>query len=291
MRVRFSERLFHLEEQWAMRDRFSVVRKRIRGKQYFYAQWYEEGVQRRKGIPHDKVEGMLIRSDQKKKLRQELRQARTQLREMSKQERKDVRAEMKILRILYRTNGKFVGSEKQKQDPSLFDREKPWRTQSPAESFLRGCTSVEHPVNRDLNGEIRDSKSELILTLLMRLLHCEGTYNRPVSTRKAVRIPDFTFERGREMLFWEHMGMLSDEEYRARQKEKLSEYREIGIVTGKNLMITVDHTPSGGGPSCIDLPEVIWRMVRFGLVSARSVMRTIQKARRTSRNRCAMQGI
>ena len=277
--MRYSEYLYHLECQWEARDRFSVVRKMIRGKQYYYAQWYEEGVQRRKGIPHDKVEGMLQRVERKKKLRDERRAARKQLAEMPKEERKGIRAELKLLQIMYKGTDK-VGVPGEQTDRHCFDREKPWKTPPPERGLLRGLLITDRPVNRDLDGDTRDSKSELILTLLMRVLRCEGTYNVPINTRKTVRVPDFTFDRNGFPLFWEHMGMLSDRNYRARQREKLSEYRDIGVTVGKNLMITVDHAPPDGGPGCIDLPEVAWRMVRNGLVSASAVVRIIRRIQR-----------
>lgn len=57
-----------------------------------------------------------------------------------------------------------------------------------------------------------------------------------------VKYPDFTLldVKRRRIIYHEHLGLLDKEEYRIENLQKIDKYREAGIYTGKNLIITHD---------------------------------------------------
>ena len=59
--------------------------------------------------------------------------------------------------------------------------------------------------------------------------------------------PDFTILRRRDwkIIYWEHCGMMDDPKYYRRNKEKLKEYEEAGIVPWDNLIVTYDTIKGG----------------------------------------------
>ena len=54
--------------------------------------------------------------------------------------------------------------------------------------------------------------------------------------------PDFTLlnTKTREEVYFEHFGLLDDEEYRGEALRKLEEYRRSGIFSGRNLMFSYE---------------------------------------------------
>ena len=57
-----------------------------------------------------------------------------------------------------------------------------------------------------------------------------------------VRYPDFTLlnTRTREMVYYEHFGLLDDSGYRRENLQKIGEYIQNGIILGKNLIFTFE---------------------------------------------------
>jgi hypothetical protein len=54
--------------------------------------------------------------------------------------------------------------------------------------------------------------------------------------------PDFTLlnTKTREEVYFEHFGLLDDEDYRGQALRKLNEYRRSGIFPGKNLLFSYE---------------------------------------------------
>ena len=52
--------------------------------------------------------------------------------------------------------------------------------------------------------------------------------------------PDFKVlnKRTRREYYWEHLGMMDDEEYAAHAMQKIETYAGNGILPGKNLILT-----------------------------------------------------
>ena len=97
-------------------------------------------------------------------------------------------------------------------------------------------------------GEKVRSKSEAILADMLYGLGIPYHYEKPLSLGLGkIRYPDFTLLKinSRKEVFFEHFGMLDDEEYRNKSISKLDEYRRHGIYVGKNLIFTyeTEHSP------------------------------------------------
>ena len=54
--------------------------------------------------------------------------------------------------------------------------------------------------------------------------------------------PDFTIlnKRTRQIIYWEHLGKLGDEDYCTDNIQKLEDYADAGIFQGKNLLLTYE---------------------------------------------------
>ena len=124
--------------------------------------------------------------------------------------------------------------------------------------------------NTYLDGTTRDSKSELIFSLLFDLLGIQYTHNYPLYAQGRTYWVDFYFPDSQD--FHEHMGMLDDEQYAQNQKRKLEDYAAEGIQEKKNLLITKEHYVTDSHDpekkrACIDLREIVLQLISFGKVA------------------------
>jgi len=91
------------------------------------------------------------------------------------------------------------------------------------------------------------SKNEVYIA--SRLDHYGLTYRSdcPTGIPGLYRVPDFTIIRKRDgrIIYWEHLGMMDDMEYRRGNKRKLEEYEKAGIVPWDNLIVTYDTIDGG----------------------------------------------
>lgn len=91
------------------------------------------------------------------------------------------------------------------------------------------------------------SKSEAIICEALYANGIEFEYERTLTLNKAGEgpvtfHPDFSFknEVTGEWIYWEHLGMLSNERYKRDTAMKLITYADNEILPGKNLFITAD---------------------------------------------------
>jgi hypothetical protein len=97
-------------------------------------------------------------------------------------------------------------------------------------------------IHRSKRGELMISKSEVIIANELASAGVEYEYERPyLGEDKTRRYPDFTIEDAGTGVtwFWEHLGMLGDEEYERKWGLKLAWYRANGIKPREE----------GGGPN------------------------------------------
>lgn len=89
-------------------------------------------------------------------------------------------------------------------------------------------------VHRTLNGEAVRSKSEVIIADALQHSGVRYRYEEQLLGKDGTsRWPDFTIrdaESGR-VFYWEHCGMMDNEDYRLRWEKKLEWYRENGVVS------------------------------------------------------------
>lgn len=104
-------------------------------------------------------------------------------------------------------------------------------------------------IYRTEQGELVRSKSEWIIADKLHAAGIGYEYEKPITLDGIERYPDFTIvDDNRATWYWEHNGMLSNEEYSVRWKRKLAAYRKEGIMTlaeGGTLLTTEEKEGSG----------------------------------------------
>lgn len=89
------------------------------------------------------------------------------------------------------------------------------------------------------------SKSEVLIAESLRAQGINFAYELPLKLEdngKAIIIfPDFTLISGNKILYWEHMGMMSDEAYRNNAVRKIGLYAANGLTIPQNLIVTMDN--------------------------------------------------
>lgn len=90
-------------------------------------------------------------------------------------------------------------------------------------------------------GERMRSKSEIIIANLLEQLNIPYIYEFPLTLDGNVTVhPDFTLINAgsRRLIYWEHLGMLDDEEYMNKAIAKIRRYEDNGYYLGEQLLIT-----------------------------------------------------
>lgn len=105
------------------------------------------------------------------------------------------------------------------------------------------------------NGDLVRSKSEWIIADKLKAAGIKYQYEQPLVLDGVERLPDFTIrdEDTNTVWYWEHNGMLSDDEYRKRWARKEAAYRNAGILPlpemddGRvgTLLVTEEHEGTG----------------------------------------------
>lgn len=82
------------------------------------------------------------------------------------------------------------------------------------------------------NGDLVRSKSEWIIADKLKAAGINYQYEQPIVLDGVVRLPDFTIrdEDAGTVWYWEHNGMLADDEYRKRWERKEIAYRKAQIL-------------------------------------------------------------
>jgi hypothetical protein len=105
-------------------------------------------------------------------------------------------------------------------------------------------------IHQASDGKMLRSKSELLIYQRLLDKNLSPLYEKKLTIKEVEKLPDFTIENedSGEVYYWEHCGMLFDEEYKQRWEEKYQWYKENNILTtedggGKNgtLIISEDR--------------------------------------------------
>lgn len=96
------------------------------------------------------------------------------------------------------------------------------------------------PVHLTKRGERVRSKSEVLIADGLYDAGIPYRYECPLEIKGRIIYPDFTILCVRERIvkYWEHYGMMDDGEYRNTAEQKTRDYIDVGIVPGKQLIIT-----------------------------------------------------
>ena len=95
-----------------------------------------------------------------------------------------------------------------------------------------------------LKGEITKSKSEVIIADRLHLAGIPYHYEEDLELNKGAtfRKPDFTILHPYtlELYYWEHFGLMDQEDYRNKAKAKIELYAANGIIQEKNFITTFE---------------------------------------------------
>ena len=136
------------------------------------------------------------------------------------------------------------------------DRGKTWMS----ERYAKNPTEMA-AAHITITGEAVRSKSEVIIYDLLVKYGVPFRYECALKLRdfnglETVRYPDFTILLGDgSLLYWEHLGMFSDERYLSGSVSKLALYHKNRLTIGDNLMLTSD-----AADGTINAEAIAWRI-------------------------------
>jgi hypothetical protein len=123
-------------------------------------------------------------------------------------------------------------------------------------------------IHQTERGDLVRSKSEVIIADHLHRKRINYRYEEQLVLGEDIRIPDFTFEDDDTGItyFWEHCGMLFNEDYARRWEEKKTLFREHGIIPheeggGTNGTLVVTNDDSAGGISSKAIGELIEKLL------------------------------
>ncbi len=99
----------------------------------------------------------------------------------------------------------------------------------------------------DRNEKVR-SKSELIIANMLNKYSIPYRYEYPIRVKGMGTVyPDFITlnVRRRKEIYWEHLGLIDNEDYRTMAIRKMESYEKTDIFLGDNLIVTLEtaHQP------------------------------------------------
>lgn len=103
-------------------------------------------------------------------------------------------------------------------------------------------------IHQASDGKMLRSKSELLIYQRLIDNNLNPLYEKKLTIKEVEKLPDFTIENQEsgEVFYWEHCGMLFDDEYKQRWEEKYQWYEENGILEGGGsngtLIVTEDKS-------------------------------------------------
>ena len=223
--------------------RGSLVRKKVGQYTYYDLQVWEEGKRKRSYVRKNEVERIARQIEQRRYQEEQLRGQKSYLEQLRKCLRHfRVKAE-EVMESYEAERRESVRREREKEVEQEAARQKP---------YGEGCRY------RTLEGEYVRWKSEQVIANLLYALGVPYSYEPVVRLgRREVR-GDFWVKskvNPRREYYWEHYGMMDEEEYRERAAEKQRLYRANGYRVGKNLIETYEDKDG------LDAQE-IWNMLK-----------------------------
>lgn len=98
-------------------------------------------------------------------------------------------------------------------------------------------------IHKTTRGELVRSKSEVIIANMLYGNKIVYEYERKLRLDNTLKIPDFTIDdqESGEIFYWEHCGMMTNEEYKKGWENKKYFYEKHGIIEDVNLIVTYDE--------------------------------------------------
>ncbi|SCZ79799.1 hypothetical protein SAMN02910350_01976 [Pseudobutyrivibrio xylanivorans] len=111
-------------------------------------------------------------------------------------------------------------------------------TATPADTFMN-----EGLIYDNGKGIMMRSKSEVIISKILDEKGIPYIYEKPLALSKFKTVrPDFTIldVKNRREIYLEHLGLMDDGEYFAKNVKKIADYEKAGIYLGDKLLITYE---------------------------------------------------
>ena len=113
-----------------------------------------------------------------------------------------------------------------------------------AQEFIQAKRTEYHKYKVNERTVVR-SKSEFMIANILEKKGIPYRYEEQLVLDPDMGIiyyPDFTIlnKRKRQIIYWEHLGKLGDEDYCTDNIQKLEDYADAGIIQGKNLILTYE---------------------------------------------------
>ena len=217
-----------LTKELAGAIRGTLVKKKVGKYSYYDLQVWEEGKRKRTYVRKEEVERIQSQIEVRRHQEEELRGQKRYLEELRK-----------CLRH-FRVKGEAVmeSYEAERRESVRQDREKEAEREAARQKpYGEGCRY------RTVRGEDVRSKSEQVIANLLYALGIPYRYEPKVRLGKREVRGDFWLQskvNPRREYYWEHYGMMEEEEYREKAAEKQREYRGNGYRVGKNLIETYE---------------------------------------------------
>lgn len=107
---------------------------------------------------------------------------------------------------------------------------------------------ADHLIHKTEKGHLVRSKSELVIANMLHHLGISYEYEQPLELREGSPVihPDFSFtDPAGDRIVWEHLGMLSREDYRRGWERRKRDYEAAGLKLGVNLFTSEDDERGG----------------------------------------------
>lgn len=110
------------------------------------------------------------------------------------------------------------------------------------EPFEKNQQYHENLILKTVSGNPVRSKSEVIIDTLLYINKIPFRYECALKLGRRTYYPDFTIKHPRtgKIYYWEHFGMMDDEEYIKKAYSKLQVYTLNGIIPSINLIMTFE---------------------------------------------------
>lgn len=126
------------------------------------------------------------------------------------------------------------------------------------EPYEKNANYSDQLIHRSISGNIVRSKSEVIIDMTLFMNQIPFRYEAPLIINSNTFYPDFTIlhPRTKQLFYWEHFGMMDNEQYAQSTFSKLALFTVNGIIPSINLLTTYetsDHPLN---------PDLVTKMVR-----------------------------
>ena len=104
------------------------------------------------------------------------------------------------------------------------------------------------------------SMAEIAIASRLDHYHIPYRYEAPLNIPDLSYVPDFTIKRPHDgqIIYWEHLGMVTDKKYMQHNTVKLYAYEEYGIVPWRNLILTYGTEDGGINMKIVDAMITGW---------------------------------